>query len=245
MEGLRDRVALVTGASRGVGAATARLLAERGADVIITYREKRRRADEVALEVERVGRRALLVQADITQEAEVRRLGKAVADAFSSLDILILNASGGLEKDKPTDYPMTINRDAQMWLVEHLSPLMPSGGVIVFVTSHWAHFYGQKPVHGIYEPVAESKKAGENALLAQVPDLDRLGIRLAIVSGDLIEGTITPRLLERDQAGLLDARRAQIGHLTTVEEFAESIVNAASEPSMTSGEVIFVGPTDW
>src|SRR5277367_5567980 len=86
-------------------------------------------------------------------------------------------------------------------LMEAAMPLMPRGGCVVFVTSHMAHFYGRKSVHGAYEIIAASKKAGEDALRAKLPALAESGLRLAIVSSDMIEGTITPKLLERTQRG--------------------------------------------
>nr|AIA15591.1 short chain dehydrogenase [uncultured bacterium] len=237
-------VALVTGASRGIGAETARLLAERGADVVINYRSKGPRAEAVAATVQAIGRRALLAQADVTQQADIDAMVAAVQATFGRLDLLVLNASGGLEKDKAADYAMLLNRDAQAQLVDSFIPLMPHGSRIVFVTSHWAHFYGEKPVYAGYESVAASKKAGEDALRARMPELTRRGITMVVVSGDVIEGTITPKLLERMEPGLLHARREQAGKLPTVEEFAAAIVEAAFSNDMYSGNTVFVGAVD-
>jgi NAD(P)-dependent dehydrogenase (short-subunit alcohol dehydrogenase family) len=192
-----------------------------------------------------MGRRALLAQADITNSGEVQAMMVAVREHFAGLDLLILNASGGLEKDMPADYAMQLNLVAQERMVDAAVPLMPAGGRIVFVTSHLAHFYGQKPVYAAYEPVATSKKAGEQALRARIPELMTRGISLVVVSGDLIEGTITPRLMERSRPGLIEARRKQAGALPTVEEFARSIVDAAGDTRLESGATIFVGNTDW
>src|SRR5690242_17344484 len=105
-----DRVALITGASRGTGAAVARLLAWRGLDVIINYRSKARRAEAVGDDVRAVGRRALVVQADLVEPGQVAAMFAAVAEAFGRLDLLILNASGGLERGAPPDYAMRLNR---------------------------------------------------------------------------------------------------------------------------------------
>ncbi len=237
-------VALVTGASRGIGAATARLLAERGADVIINYRSKGPRAEAVATAVQSVGQRAMLAQADVTQQADIDAMVTAVRETFGRIDLLILNASGGLEKDKASDYAMLLNRDAQAQLVDSFVPLMPRGSRIVFVTSHWAHFYGEKPVYAGYEIVAASKKAGEDALRARMPALASRGINLVVVSGDVIEGTITPKLLERMEPGLLQERREQAGTLPTVDEFAAAIVETAFNPDMRSGDMVFVGATE-
>src|SRR5262245_8183567 len=97
---LMNKVALVTGASRGIGAAVARLLAERGADVVINFRSKGSRAEDVANQVQSLGRRPLLVQADLVDRSSVAQMMAEVRDTFGRLDILVLNASGGLEKDK-------------------------------------------------------------------------------------------------------------------------------------------------
>ena len=244
MSDLDGKVALVTGASRGIGASAARIFAGRGADLVINYRSKGSRAEEVAEAIRAAGRRALLLQADITSGDDVREMMAAVAAELGSLDFLVLNASGGLEKDRPTDYAMQLNLTAQERLVDLALPLMLPGSRVVFVTSHMAHFYGEKPVYEPYEPVAASKKAGENALRARVPDLAVRGVSLVVVSGDLIEGTITPRLMQREQPGLIEARRSQAGALPTVEEFATAIVDAAVDPQIESGATIFVGSID-
>lgn len=139
---------------------------------------------------------------------------------------------------------MELNVTAQVRAVTQALPLMPPGGQVLFITSHWAHFYGRQPVYPPYEPVAASKKAGEDALRERIPELAARGIRLIVVSGDLIDGTITPRLLERTQPGLIETRRRQAGSLPTVEEFAQAIVAAAANPALSSGETVFVGCTD-
>jgi 3-oxoacyl-[acyl-carrier protein] reductase len=242
--GAVKKKALVTGASRGVGAAVSRLLAGRGADVAINFRSKRARAEAVAEEVTALGAQALLVEGDLTQAADVERMMREIHSTFGQLDILVLNASGGLEKDKAPSYAMTLNVSAQVATMNAALALMPHGGVVVFVTSHWAHFYGQKPVWSAYESIAASKRAGEDALRARIPELGSRGLRLLVVSGDMVEGTITPKLLERAQPGLVAARRAQAGALPTVEDFAAAIVEAAFDPRRPSGHVAFVGAID-
>jgi len=238
-----QKVALVTGASRGVGAAVARLLSERGADGVINFRSKGRRAEEVAAQVRSHGRRAVLAQADLTSSGDLQAMVQLVAQTFGRLDVLVLNASGGLEREKPADYAMQLNNAAQIRTVDALLPLMPSGSCIVFVTSLWAHFYGQEPVIPAYEPVAASKKAGEDALLARLPEFTGRGVRLGIVGGDMIEGTTTLKLLERAQPGVVAARRNQVGVLPSIEEFAQVIVDVAADSKQPSGQVVLVGPT--
>lgn len=242
---LQSKTALVTGASRGIGASVARRLARLGANVGINYRTKAPRAEQVAKEIAALGRESLLLQADITNYAEVQRMFETAHAAWGKIDVLVLNASGGLEKEKAADYAMILNRDAQVNLVRAALPLVPQGGCIVFVTSHLAHFYGSKPVYQDYEPVAASKKAGEEAIRRIVPEMSTLGIRLAVVSGDLIEGTITPKLLQRQSPGLIEQRRLEAGTLPDVEEFAAAIVESAIHGDWENGRTVYVGSTEW
>ncbi len=238
------RVALITGGSRGIGAATALALAERGYDIALTYRNKAARANEVAAQITARGQHALPLGCDITQRDDVQRLFATLKEWRAVLDILVLNASGGLERGLlalDPEYPMHINRDAQLALVEHTLPLMTHGATIVFITSHWAHLYGQMTQIPAYEPVAESKHAGEQALRAQQDMLAKRNVRLLVVTGDLIEGTITPKLLERGAPGLTEHRRATIGPLPTATEMGNVIAQSATDSSLASGHTVVVG----
>ncbi len=235
----------MTGASRGIGASVARQLGQLGVDVAINYRSKRPKAQAVADDLIAMGRKPLLIEADITKAEDLTTTFDQIEAAWGRLDFLVLNASGGLEQDKAADYAMQLNLTAQVNLVRSALRLMERGSRIVFVTSHLAHFHGIGPGYDSYEPVAASKKAGENALRAMIPELSGRGIRLLIVSGDLIEGTITPKLLERQSRGLIEKRRQAVGSLPSVEEFAAAIVQAGMSDSYSSGDTIYVGSTDW
>ena len=92
------RTALITGASRGIGAAVALMMAEQGADVAINYRSKGSRAEEIANQVRALGRRALLAQADLTDQSSVAAMAGDIERTLGPVSDLILNASGGLEK---------------------------------------------------------------------------------------------------------------------------------------------------
>ena len=81
-----------------------------------------------------------------------------------------------------------------------------------------------------YVPVALSKRAGEDALREMIPSLEAEGIDFVVVSGDMIEGTITASILDRLNPGAIDARKEAVGKLYNVEEFAEEIFKAAYEP---------------
>lgn len=238
---LAGKGAIITGSSRGIGAATAQLIGARGAGVVVNYRAKAPRANKVVKGIEAAGGNAVAVQADLTEPAGSRALVEAAVQNFDSLDLLILNASGGMEADKGEDYALKLNRDAQVTMVEAAIEVMPAGAQIVFVTSHQAHFINQVATMDAYEPVARSKRAGEDALRALVPALDEKGILLTIVSGDMIEGTITATLLNRAQPGAIDARREAAGKLYTVEEFAEEIAKLVNMPGLEQAHTELVG----
>jgi NAD(P)-dependent dehydrogenase (short-subunit alcohol dehydrogenase family) len=236
-------IALVTGGSRGVGAATILALAERGYDVALTYRNKAARATEVADEASKGGAAILPLAADVTKQDELARLFAAIVDWRGRLDLVVLNASGGLERDllaADPDYPPHINRDAQVAVVEGSLPLM-HGGTIVFVTSHWAHLYGRVTQLPTYEPIAASKHAGEQVLRALRPRLATAGVRLIVVTGDLIEGTITAKLLERAAPGLAADRQDAAERLPTASDMAAAIVSAAIDDSLPGGSTVVVG----
>ncbi len=97
---------------------------------------------------------------------------------FGGLDILVLNASGGMESGMAEDYALLLNRDAQVRVLEAALPLLREGSRVVFVTSHQAHFIRTTPTMPEYEPVALSKRAGEDALRALIPSLERAGRRV-------------------------------------------------------------------
>lgn len=243
MSALAGRTAVVTGSSRGVGAATAKLLAGMGANVVINYRQKAPRANKVVTEIEAAGGRAVAVGADLTDPQSVRELMRTAVDTFGSLDLLVLNASGGMEADLGEDYAMRLNRDAQADALaaglEHLS----TGGRVVFVTSHQAHFIHEVETMPEYEAVARSKRAGEDALTQQLPAMSEQGVSFVVVSGDMIEGTVTATLLNRARPGALEARREAAGRLYTVEEFAAEVA-AMATADVPTGHIELVGGAD-
>lgn len=98
MQDLKGKVALVTGASRGIGRHIALQLAQRGADVAINYRSRQPEGDEVAREIEATGVRALAFKADLSKMPEARSLVRQVQDEWGRIDILVNNA--GITKDK-------------------------------------------------------------------------------------------------------------------------------------------------
>ncbi|MFT3798938.1 SDR family oxidoreductase [Microbacterium sp.] len=227
---LAGKTALVTGSSRGIGADTVRYFAQAGANVVINFRNKAPRAEKLAAEVRGLGVEALVVGADLTDPASVQAMFDDVREKFGSLDILVLNASGGMEGGMAEDYALKLNRDAQVNVLESALPLLGEGSRVVFVTSHQAHFIRTTPTMDAYEGVALSKRAGEDALRELIPGLAERGIGFTVVSGDMIEGTITATLLERVNPGAIASRREEAGKLYNVAEFAAEVAQAAVDP---------------
>lgn len=241
---LAGKAAVITGSSRGIGADTARYLAAAGATVFINYRSKAPRAEKIVREITEAGGTAYAIGADLTDPAALEAFAAAVADEVGSLDILVLNASGGMESGMGEDYAMRLNRDAQVAVLGAFRPLMRAGSRVVFVTSHQAHFIRTVPTMPEYEPVALSKRAGEDALRELAPGLNADGIDLVVVSGDMIEGTITATLLERVNPGAISSRREAAGRLYNVSEFANEVALAAIDP-IPADHTRYVGDTSY
>jgi NAD(P)-dependent dehydrogenase (short-subunit alcohol dehydrogenase family) len=227
---LKGKSALVTGSSRGIGADTVGYFAEAGANVVINYRNKEARALKIVEGIKANGGDAIAVGADLTDPASVKDMFEAAHAAFGKLDILVMNASGGMEAGLGEDYAMRLNRDSQVNLLETALPYLADGARVVFVTSHQAHFIRTTPTMPEYVPVALSKRAGEDELRKLIPALAERGIGFVVVSGDMIEGTITATLLERANPGAIESRREGAGKLYNVAEFAAEVALAAVEP---------------
>ena len=227
---LAGKTALVTGSSRGIGAETLGYFAEAGASVVVNFRNKEARALKIVDGIKSNGGQAIAVGADLTDPESVKAMFERAKDAFGLLDILVMNASGGMEAGLGEDYAMRLNRDSQVNLLTTAMPYLKNGARVVFVTSHQAHFIRTTPTMPEYVPVALSKRAGEDALRELIPTLAERGIEFVVVSGDMIEGTITATLLERANPGAIEARREGAGKLYNVAEFAAEVALAAVEP---------------
>jgi 3-oxoacyl-[acyl-carrier protein] reductase len=140
---LSERVALVTGASRGIGRAIAATLAQAGATVVINYREQQQAADETVAAIQASGGTALAVRADISDSAEVERLLKTVIDTYGHIDILVSNAGitrdGLLLRMKEEDFDTVVQtnlRGAFLCTRAALRPMMKQrSGRIINITS--------------------------------------------------------------------------------------------------------------
>ena len=240
MSSVAGKTVVITGSSRGVGADTAKILAGEGANVVVNYRQKAPRANKVVKEITEAGGHAIAVQADITDAESRAGLFRAAVDEFGGVDVLILNASGGMETEMGEDYALRLNRDAQNDTLTEALRVLPEGGRVVFVTSHQAHFINDVETMPEYEAVAKSKRAGEDTLTARVTEMAEQGVSFVVVSADMIEGTVTATLLNRARPGALEQRRESAGKLYSVNEFAQEIAKMVSA-DVETGHVELVG----
>lgn len=147
---LTDQVAVVTGAGRGIGAATAVALAEAGADVVIASRT-REQLDAVAERVAEAGRKAHVVATDLAEPANAALLAEAAAETFGRLDIVVNNVGGTLPRpllDTTTDFleeAFRFNVSTAHALTQAATPTMLAGGggSVVNITSTMGRFAGR------------------------------------------------------------------------------------------------------
>lgn len=130
MFGIEGKVALITGASRGIGAATAIYMAKAGAIVVINYREREKEAEGVAKAVEREGSKSLLCKADVSSRSDVERMIEEVVEKLGKIDILVNNAGIwtygeiGNMPEEVWDETMNINLKSVYYVTNAVVPIM-------------------------------------------------------------------------------------------------------------------------
>jgi 3-oxoacyl-[acyl-carrier protein] reductase len=142
MKNLHGKVALVTGASKGIGAAIALELAARGAAVAVNYAGSKAGADKVVAEIKAAGGNAVAVQADLSSPDAVGPFVKTVADQLGPIDILVNNAGvyefGPLEQVSPAQFNKMFNLNVLGLLLttkEAVSRFNPKGGSVINISS--------------------------------------------------------------------------------------------------------------
>jgi len=167
MQSLKNKVALVTGSSRGIGNAIARKLAASGADVALNYRKSggssQEQARKLINEIEALGRRSILVQADISDKAAVKSMFNEIGEKLGRLDLLVLNAARApfkpLEKLFERDLRQLVETNylGNIFCIQEALPLMSqNGGKIVFISSLGSRFYNQAYPLGSMKAAMES-----------------------------------------------------------------------------------------
>jgi enoyl-[acyl-carrier protein] reductase III len=185
-----NKIVLVTGSGRGIGRAIAIYFAQNGADVVVNYFRNRAPAEETVQEIEKFGRQALLVKADIGDLDNLKRLFEGTERKFGGLDFFIHNAASGYnrpimeQKPKGWDWTMNINARSLLFGAQQAAPLMEArgGGAIVSVSSA-----GATRVLPDYVVVGASKAALEALTRYLAVELSPKNIVVNAVSPGVVE----------------------------------------------------------
>jgi NAD(P)-dependent dehydrogenase (short-subunit alcohol dehydrogenase family) len=236
-------IALITGGGRGIGAATARLAAARGYDVIVNYKSNAQAAAQVVKDIEKAGGRGLAVQGDMAKEDDVQRLFKA-ADAFGALQHLVYN-SGVTGKNSRFEAVLTetlrdnvdINLMGAFLCARAAIPRLStkhgkSGGTMTFLTS----VQTQLGAAGEYVWYAATKRGVEGLVIGLSKELAGEGVRVNAVS----PGPIDTEIHEPGRLARI-APQLPTGRVGKPEEVAEAILFLMSDAaSYTSGTTLTV-----
>ena len=231
---LAGRVALVTGASRGIGRAIALALAEAGADVAVNCRSREREAADVASEVERLGRRSVVVRADVAVAADVARMVAAVEQRLGAVAILVNNAGiarpQAMDSITEADWDETIdvNLKSAFLVTQAVLPKMRAQG--------WGRIINLSSVAaqlgGIVGPHYAASKAGLRGLTHSYASL--------LAGEGITVNAIAPALIETEMiADNPKARPERIpaGRFGTVHEVADVAVMLARNAFVTGQTV--------
>ncbi len=236
MVGTTAKLMAITGGSRGIGAAVARLAAARGYDVAISYRNDAKAAETVVRDIEMIGRRGLAIQADVAIEADIVAFFAAIDSTFGRLDALVNNAGIVAPRSRVED--MTAERIAHMMAVNITGSFIAAreavrrmstkhggkGGVIVNVSSAASKHGGP----GEFVDYAASKGAIDTFTQGLAKEVATEGIRINAVRPGLIDTDIhasagVPGRVKEMQ-GLVPMQRGG-----SAEEVAEAILWLASD----------------
>lgn len=247
---LQGKIAIVTGASRGVGAGIARALSENGASVCINYNKSKKQAEELAESITQKGGNAFIHQADVTQFEEVKKMAEAVVEKYQKVDIIV-NAAlpdykfdpqasyTSLETVKWDDFEKQINGTIQgaYNTVKAVLPSMKSNhfGKIINISTNLVY----NPVVTYYDYT--TAKAGLVGLTRNMAaELGSYGVRVNLVAGGLLQTTDASSATPEEVFNLI-AQNTPLKKVVTVEEFANAVVFFASDYSnAVSGQSLAV-----
>lgn len=238
---LDGKVAVVTGASSGLGVAIARGLAEAGADVVLGARRADRLRDTEAM-VRGTGRRVLSVATDVASPDDCRALAQAAADHFGRVDVLVNNAGIGTAAPATREAPdefrrvVDINLHGSYWMAQACAAHMPRGSAIVNISSVLA-----LTTAGLPQAAYAASKAG---LLGLTRDLaQQWGSRKGIRVNAVAPGFFPSEMTEQYQPGYLERQmeRTLLGRLGDPEELAAAVLFLATPASgYVTGETLVV-----
>ncbi len=241
---LEGKVALVTGASRGIGRAIALVLAARGAHIGLNFFRNRTAAENTAREIESLGSRAVMLRGSVSDPGHINRIFDTLEHTFGRCDILISNAASGVLRPlldvEPAHWEWTMNVNARALLLtaQRAAPLMVEHGWgrIVSLSS-----LGANRVVTDYGIVGASKAALETLSRYLAVELAPRGITVNVVSG----GTVDTAALEHFPRGqeMIDAARARtpVGRMLTPEDLANAVSFLCSDQAaMICGQVLVV-----
>jgi len=234
---LKDKVALVTGASRGIGAAIAVALAEAGAAVVVNYRERADAADALVADLNKAGHRAMAVAADVSQAAAVASMIERVTSALGAIDVLVNNAGIAIVRgvddltEKDFDRTISVNLKSAFLCTQAVLPSMRAKkwGRIVNVSSGAARGAGSIGPH-------------YNASKAAMEGLTR-GYAARLVKDGITVNAVAPSLIHTDMmSGRPElAARIPLGRLGQPEEVAQAVLMALGNDYMTGQTIVLNG----
>jgi 3-oxoacyl-[acyl-carrier protein] reductase len=238
MTDLNGRIALVTGASRGIGRAIAITLAQAGADVAVNYRERAIDAVDVVETIHAMGRRAIAVPADVSRGESVSEMFRAIEHGLGSVDILVNNAGIAIFHDidalteEDFDHTIAVNLKSAFLCIRAAVPHMRERdwGRIINISSGAARGAG-----GI-GPHYNASKAGMEGLAR--------GYAARLVKYGITVNSVAPSLIATDmvQAGLASSlSRIPVGRFGTVEEVAQVVLMLIGNGYMTGQTVALSG----